>query len=249
MRALRTISKEKMTQIVYVIRHGDRHDYNIGMENWVKTRPDNIHVHDPPLSDLGRRQAEELANAACHLFSDEPIHRILVSPFLRCIETATPLAKSLGHHLCVDDSLREAGLIEYVDRNVPVLDVEYKSVFMGDREESFPQGCLDRCKNVKLRVLEDKFAGENLILVTHAACVVGIVAALLECKVSEVTPAGPAGVFKLSRDGSTGKWSTVLQNHSDHMAELGKTRAWPRTDGSSPGSSEFIVCGDAMSWN
>lgn len=238
---------------MYIIRHGDRHDYHIGVENWVKTRPDHIHVHDPPLSDLGRRQAEDLAKAVPDLFSDVPIHRMVVSPFIRCIETATPLAEKLGHNLCVDDSLREAGLVDYVempplaDRNVPMLDLEYSSTFMGEQKESFPQGCLDRCNNVKQKLLEERFANENLVVVTHAACVVGLVAALLDCKVSEVAAAGPAGVFKLGRDSSTGKWSALMQNHSEHLSELGSTRPWPRTDGS-PGSLDFIACGDAMEW-
>lgn len=241
-----------MSQIVYVIRHGDRHDYNIGFENWNKTRPENVHVHDPPLSELGHRQAEDLA-AAVHLFNDEPVHRMLVSPFARCIETATPLANKLGHSLCIDDSLREAGLTEYVempasaDRNLSVLDVNFTSTFMGDQTESFPQGCLNRCKSVKQKVLEERFVNENVIVVTHAACVVGIVAALLECKVSEVDAAEPAGVYKLSRDAYTGRWSALLQNHTAHISEFGKTKAWPRRDGS-PGSSEFIACGDAMTW-
>ena len=58
---------------------------------------------DPPLSDLGRRQAERLAA----WLADEPIDAVWCSPMRRARETAAPLAAALGHEVVIDDDLAE----------------------------------------------------------------------------------------------------------------------------------------------
>lgn len=45
-----------------------------------------------PLSPRGREQAEGLAD----LLADEPVTRIVSSPYLRCVQTMEPLAARLG---------------------------------------------------------------------------------------------------------------------------------------------------------
>lgn len=51
-----------------------------------------------PLTKSGRRQAEELVE----LLKDQPIDRILSSPYVRCVETVEPLAKA--RHLTVEST-------------------------------------------------------------------------------------------------------------------------------------------------
>ncbi|GKV04075.1 hypothetical protein SLEP1_g16286 [Rubroshorea leprosula] len=76
-------------QNVVVMRHGDRLD-NVD-PTWVKTaeRP-----WDPPLVDAGLDRAfatgRELRNALSF-----PIHRVFVSPFLRCVQTASQVVLAL----------------------------------------------------------------------------------------------------------------------------------------------------------
>lgn len=76
-------------QNVVVMRHGDRMDNFV--EDWVKTakRP-----WDPPLVEQGLERAfrtgRELRNELGF-----PIHRVLVSPFLRCVQTATEAISAL----------------------------------------------------------------------------------------------------------------------------------------------------------
>lgn len=64
---------------IYVMRHGHRED----MQNpqWTKTaeRP-----HDPPLSSLGRQQAQHVTESKLK----GKIDMIVASPYLRCIQTA-----------------------------------------------------------------------------------------------------------------------------------------------------------------
>jgi exopolyphosphatase/guanosine-5'-triphosphate,3'-diphosphate pyrophosphatase len=56
-----------------------------------------------PLTARGLRQAQELADA----LADAGIRRILASPFLRCRQTAAPLAARLGLRVAVDERLAD----------------------------------------------------------------------------------------------------------------------------------------------
>ncbi|KMS99973.1 hypothetical protein BVRB_1g018150 isoform A [Beta vulgaris subsp. vulgaris] len=82
-------------QNVLVMRHGDRMDNFV--PTWVSTaeRP-----WDPPLVDAGKSRAFKVGNE----FRTQlgfPIHRVFVSPFLRCIQTASQVITAI----CSDDSL------------------------------------------------------------------------------------------------------------------------------------------------
>jgi len=58
---------------------------------------------DPPLAELGHRQAEALAG----WLADEPLDAIYTSPLRRAIETAAPLAAATGLGAIVDEDLAE----------------------------------------------------------------------------------------------------------------------------------------------
>jgi len=75
-----------------MIRHGE--------PEWVR---DGLTVVDPPLTDLGHRQAELLAEA----LQSEQFDEILVSPLLRARQTAQPLLEALGRPEIVDPWLEE----------------------------------------------------------------------------------------------------------------------------------------------
>jgi probable phosphoglycerate mutase len=77
---------------IVLIRHGQ--------PEWVR---DGINVVNPPLTDLGTRQAELLASSLANQHFDE----VLVSPLLRARQTATPLLEALGAAEVVDDWLEE----------------------------------------------------------------------------------------------------------------------------------------------
>jgi broad specificity phosphatase PhoE len=79
------------TTIVFLVRHAkaaDRYDWTGG-------------DRDRPLIDKGRRQAERLAAA---LRREEPV-LVAASPWLRCRQTAAPLAAALGLQVELDDRL------------------------------------------------------------------------------------------------------------------------------------------------
>jgi probable phosphoglycerate mutase len=58
---------------------------------------------DPPLADLGRRQADALAE----WLADEPLDAIYTSPLRRALETAAPLASRHGLVAIVEDDIAE----------------------------------------------------------------------------------------------------------------------------------------------
>jgi 2,3-bisphosphoglycerate-dependent phosphoglycerate mutase len=58
---------------------------------------------DPPLAELGRRQADALAE----WLADEPLDAIYTSPLRRALETAAPLASRHGLVAIVEDDLAE----------------------------------------------------------------------------------------------------------------------------------------------
>ena len=77
--------------LVFLVRHAkaaDRYDWTGG-------------DRDRPLIDKGRRQAERLAAA---LRREQPV-LVAASPWLRCRQTAAPLAAALGLRVELDDRL------------------------------------------------------------------------------------------------------------------------------------------------
>ncbi len=78
---------------------------------------------DPPLSDLGRLQAEAVATRLGEL----PIEAVFSSPLDRARSTAEPLAKAIGVEIQTDDRLKEI--------NVGV----FQGMLWADVQESHPE--------------------------------------------------------------------------------------------------------------
>ena len=71
-----------------------------GQPEWVR---DGLNVVDPPLTELGHRQAAALAR----VLADQQLDEILVSPLLRARQTAAPILEALGREEDVDLWLEE----------------------------------------------------------------------------------------------------------------------------------------------
>jgi hypothetical protein len=85
-----------------------------------------------------------------------------------------------------------------------------------------------------------------MIIVTHAACAVGLVAALLKCKISEVSPAFPTSIYKVAQADS-GVWKSAVMSHVSHINIMGEaTKPWPTAFGS---GEVFIEAGESFEWN
>jgi 2,3-bisphosphoglycerate-dependent phosphoglycerate mutase len=77
---------------IVLVRHGQ--------PEWVR---DGLNVTDPPLTELGHRQAELMAKA----LGGEQFDEVLVSPLLRARQTAAPLYRLLGRDEVIDPWLEE----------------------------------------------------------------------------------------------------------------------------------------------
>jgi 8-oxo-dGTP diphosphatase len=107
---LRSVIAQRTPSPIYVVRHakaGER-------ERW--RGPDE----ERPLTEKGRRQAERLVQG----FQGSEIERIVSSPFLRCIQTVEPLARSRGLEVGIANELAEGAgperTIEFIRRLAPV---------------------------------------------------------------------------------------------------------------------------------
>lgn len=96
--------KEKQRHI-WVIRHGDRADgCQASQSSYARSS-----VYDPPLTIAGLRQAKMTAKYICskNNKSSEPPTLVMTSPFLRCVQTAWPLAVAAKAPLVIENSLCE----------------------------------------------------------------------------------------------------------------------------------------------
>ncbi len=73
-----------------------------GQPEWVK---DGLNVENPPLTPLGVRQAERMAE----VLAGEHFDEVLVSPLRRARQTAAPLLDALGREEVIAPWLREIG--------------------------------------------------------------------------------------------------------------------------------------------
>jgi len=239
---------------VWVVRHGDRLDFEMGQEKW---RAIAQRVNDPCLSDLGHQQAVETAQAVASE-NDRPDRRptsIISSPFLRCIETSNPLAGLLGLPIKIDHSLFEVvftgeSMPSLADRACyfPRIDLDYESVFKPPSGEGFPVECIARYGEAASRLVE-KFEGESIVLVTHAAGVCAIVAKLLKAPIRAINAASPCCLFCLDRDSSADEWrlSEKYSGSTSHLSSLADgTKPWPRPD--DDWALKFLTAGDAAPW-
>jgi broad specificity phosphatase PhoE len=60
-------------------------------------------IPDPPLTELGRQQAEELVDR----LADQGVRRLIASPYRRALQTASIIAGSLGLAIAIEPLVRE----------------------------------------------------------------------------------------------------------------------------------------------
>jgi broad specificity phosphatase PhoE len=81
------------------VRHGDR--YN---PEWVEKVGKALERSgDIPLSHAGHRQAQDLGA----FLRDRGVRTIISSPYLRCLQTASEVAKETGTRILVENGLAE----------------------------------------------------------------------------------------------------------------------------------------------
>lgn len=212
-----------MTQTVWVARHGTREDFLDPTWRFRAKRP-----FDPALSRSGHQQAQELAQQ----LQAEPIDLIFASPFYRTLQTASYSADKLG--LVIKP---EWGIAEHLQElkdtpdiitpaealtEFPCLDVDHPSVLRPTYPESTAVACGRAATAV--RTLADQHPDQNLLFVSHATIVVGIVRQLANVQRRINVPV--CSLFELQRRGDG--WELRREADISHLSDkpLSLRHAW-----------------------
>mmetsp|Transcript_4502 Transcript_4502/g.10078 ORF Transcript_4502/g.10078 Transcript_4502/m.10078 type:complete len:296 (-) Transcript_4502:341-1228(-) len=230
---------------IYLIRHGDRFDY--ANPSWLESAKDHgALVTDPPLSALGHRQARETADQLRRITKtndnengdtnsqqqhhNHHVDKILVSPYLRVIQTACPTSDALGLPLSIENGLSEAHATPGVlpspaDRFAyfPHIDPGHVSLYdvqstpghscpkTGHACEAFAGKYCQRMEQFAT-CLERTYYGKSVMLFSHAASV-ALVAALVKCSMRDLKFA-PCGIYQLQRV-NEGPWTLMGNGDSN----------------------------------
>ena len=202
-----------MTQTLWIVRHGNREDF--GNPGWAAKaeRP-----YDPALSADGERQAQEAGLS----LRGQPIHRIFASPFLRTIQTAHHIAEAVDLPVVLEPGIGEVlptvqevpALLAEAERRrrFARLDDNYRPIGRLIYPESEPDG--HRRSGQTVQQLADSHPDQNLIFVTHASPVIGIVRHLTGIQERISVPL--CAIFTLQRNGAG--WH--LMGNSGSVAHL-----------------------------
>jgi broad specificity phosphatase PhoE len=220
---------------LFLVRHGARHD--LLTPEWKdEAMAHGVEYRDPPLSALGHQQARDTAAYFMEQIPDsQKPKRILTSPFLRVIQTATPTADALGLKLEIEEGLAETHFIPrrlatpvqrfaYFPQIAHTVESRYRpETDEIDRHtnmpaESYPKGYLARMLDFA-PVLVEHVDGDNVACFSHAASV-ALVAALLEVDLKEAGRFAPCGVFHLQSPGEGKPWELIQHGESNpHVSE------------------------------
>jgi len=164
-----------------LVRHGETES---NVRHVLDSRPPG-----PPLTDVGERQADELAQR----LADEPVVAVYASTAIRAQQTAEPLARRHGLEVRVLDGVHEIGLGDLEGRSdqaaVEVFVSVYRPWTQGDLSPAMPGGetgheVLARCAAAVEKIVAEHRAG-SVVLVSHG----GTIRLLAESMADNVTAA------------------------------------------------------------
>ena len=202
-----------MSQRIWIVRHGNREDFQ--NPGWSRTA---LRPFDPALSADGETQAKEVGLS----LRGEHIHRVLASPFLRTIQTASHIADALDLPVCLEPGIGEIlpnvqstpQLLPEDERRqrFPRIDDKYTAINELPYPETSEEG--HERAAIAARTLTDRFPAQNLLMVTHGAPVVGIVRGLTGLEDRINVPL--CCIFTLQRN--DGGWDVIQLSETSHLS-------------------------------
>lgn len=208
-----------------VIRHTHRADVMGATWNgrsWTQTEDFAKHPMDPPLSDEGLKEADEVANRISAFLEERQggeIHVVVSSPYLRCLQTAVAVCRKLGGRvrLMIDFGLGEVYGPEVFGDNEPSnivrtkdelkehcqdMDLEFIKMPVG-KWPSWPETLAGGRTRYAERLLaylsRGSKARRNFLLVSHADCVGACLALMPSHEGRTIESVGYGGMFLASR--------------------------------------------------
>jgi broad specificity phosphatase PhoE len=210
--------QQASSMLLYLVRHGES-TYNA--ENRIQGQS------DVPLSELGRRQGQAVAEALAAM----PIEAVYSSPLCRASDTAQPIAGRHGLQVCTDPRLMELNVGVFANRLRSELADEYPAELTqwlgGDEDFVIPGGESRRqltqrgCEAIRSIVA----AGHReVVIVTHG----GLLSATLRRLLKLVEPLPPfalqnGSITRIAVDGD-GRFSLAALNDVGHLRAIGVTR-------------------------
>ncbi|MEM1393390.1 MAG: histidine phosphatase family protein [Cyanobacteria bacterium P01_D01_bin.116] len=208
-----------MSQIIWMARHANRLDFV--NPDWFLTAERR---YDPPLSDDGMVQAEQLANRLKH----EEIHHIFASPFLRTVQTAAAVASVLDLPIKLETGLSEwlnpdwmteepeRHSIEELLEIYPKIDVSYTPQIAVNYPETREKMRLRSAQTARCLALE--YSPENILLVAHGASVLGAAMGFVGDLAVEQVKATLCSLVKVVRQEP--EWLLELSGDTSHLTEV-----------------------------
>ncbi|KAF3887431.1 MULTISPECIES: histidine phosphatase family protein [Nostocales] len=208
-----------MSQIVWIARHANRLDFV--NPDWFLTAERR---YDPPLSEDGFIQAQQLANR----LQGEKIAHIFASPFLRTVQTANAVAEVLDLPIKLETGLSEwhnaAWMTEEPKRLstpalaelFPRIDTSYTSQIAAKYPETRAQ-MLERSGQTA-RCLTVEYSPQDILLVGHGASVLGAAVGLVGELASTEVKASLCSLVKVVRQEP--EWLLELKGDTSHLTEV-----------------------------
>jgi broad specificity phosphatase PhoE len=208
-----------MSQIVWIARHANRLDFV--NPDWFLTAERR---YDPPLSEDGMVQAQQLANR----LKGENIAHIFASPFLRTVQTAIAVAEVLDLPVKL-----ETGLSEWLNpvwmteephklstpalaELFPRIDISYTPCIPAKYPETYEQ-MLERSGQT-VRCLTTEFSPEDILLVGHGASVLGATIGLVGEIARTEVKANLCCLVKVVRQEP--EWFLELKGDTSHLTQV-----------------------------
>ncbi len=203
-----------MTQTIWIVRHGNREDFLDRTWSQTAERP-----HDPGLSPDGEEQARELGLS----LRDQSVDRIYASPFLRTIQTASHIADALDLPVRLEPGLGE--VLPYLaepplllpeqerHQRFQRIDAAYEFLFTPSYPE--PEEAAHRRAAETVQRIADQHPDENILFVTHASPVVGIVRRLTSTQDRIRVPLCCLFTLARTEDG----WQLVQEADVTHLSD------------------------------
>jgi len=196
-----------LKQLVGVVRHGDRLDQT---PEWLNYADRGRYPADGPLTDLGRTHSQEAGRALSDASQKKgiPFGLVVSSPYLRCAQTASEIARVLGvpvqfdldlgevfgsdmegadgspKHRCPDE-LESALQVDYQD--VKYLRDDCGKLQIRGKQPNYPESTesarLRFCFKVQELVRQAALKLSSIVIVTHADALASVTRLLMPSSV------------------------------------------------------------------
>ncbi|MEH2433101.1 MAG: histidine phosphatase family protein [Nostoc sp.] len=208
-----------MSQIVWIARHANRLDFV--NPDWFLTAERR---YDPPLSDDGMVQAQQLAKR----LKKEKIAHIFASPFLRTVQTANAVAEMLNLPIKLETGLSEwlnpVWMTEEPERLstpalaklFPRIDTSYTSRIAAKYPETHEK--VRERSGQTARCLATEFFPEDILLVAHGASVLGGAMGLVGEIAKTEVKASLCSLVKVVREDP--EWLLELKGDTSHLTHI-----------------------------